>query len=435
LSELLGVAEGFVEDTQIRKRAVHPTIKGTCKRNHQDCWLCQDMDLEDGSNRTLSDTNSIKKGNCFHEKDAARTSLPVLEEDSKPKGTTTTSKTTTTTLSPNTTRVYVDMVGDLFHYGHMRFIKQVRQSAETIFPSSRIEIVVGITADKYLADYKRKPCTSNHERAETVEGCKYVDEVIPNVPLTTTDAFMTLHHLDCIFHGDDYTTEQIAKYYGEIDARNAYYSVPYSSNAVSTTMLLRTAANRQAAFLSKLVSGAAAAATTAATTAVPTDTVSGFTFRSYVGPIADESESERLLDLLNLYGPFYKDVFGPDMAWRLLDAGEGQSGLEGRSAWCVAPVDTWGTHNKESTTKNNDNLMMRIVCVSHCCCIFNPVQKKEHCNIGLFGQVITDPRYRRRGLSTTLVGKVLQDWDTNHSDGWLILGTVRHFFFVCGCVH
>jgi hypothetical protein len=49
--------------------------------------------------------------------------------------------------------------------------------------------------------------------------------------------------------------------------------------------------------------------------------------------------------------------------------------------------------------------------------------------------VITDPRYRRRGLSTTLVGKVLQDWDTNHSDGWLILGTVRHFFFVCGCVH
>ena len=45
-------------------------------------------------------------------------------------------------------------------------------------------------------------------------------------------------------------------------------------------------------------------------------------------------------------------------------------------------------------------------------------------DVGLFGQVITDPMYRRRGLSTNLVSKVLKDWDDRHPNGWLILGTV-----------
>jgi cytidyltransferase-like protein len=307
------------------------------------------------------------------------------------------------------------MVGDLFHYGHMRFLKQVRKHAQKKFPNNEIQIVVGITADKYLLDYKRQPCTSNKERTETVEGCKFVDQVIPSVPLITTDAFMKQYNLDCIFHGDDYTIEQVTKYYGEIYSRGMFFSVPYSSDAVSTTSLLRTAAARQAMHLSKL-----ATARRDENHTVSPDDVTGFTFRSYEGPVIDKSECDRIMELLHLYGTHFKNVFGPDMIWRLFQGNRnGQSGLEGWSAWCVAPSKI------VNESKTSDNDMLRITCVSHCCCIYNDeIKDMNSVDVGLFGQVITDPMYRRRGLSTNLVSKVLKDWDDRHPNGWLILGTV-----------
>ena len=313
-------------------------------------------------------------------------------------------------------RVYVDMVGDLFHYGHMRFVQKVRSCASSKFPQASIQIVVGITADKYLMAYKRKPCTSNRERCETVAGCKFVDEVIPDVPLVTSAAFMDLHKLDAVFHGDDYTDEKISKYYSDVVARNAYFSVPYSSDAVSTTVLLRTAAARQAAFLAKTVSQSA--------TVVTENDVTGFTIRRY-GPtkMHDSAEGERLLDLLHLYGAHYANAFAPDMEWRLFHGNDetGSSGIEGRTAVCVAPQGTVTGDGQEMSNQVDD--FLRIVCVSHACVITDDQKEKENVDVGLFGCVITDPQYRRRGLSRMLVQQTLQDWDEGHPNGYLVLGT------------
>ena len=88
---------------------------------------------------------------------------------------------------------------------------QVVQEAQKKSPGKEIHIVVGVTADKYLENYKRKPCTSNSERCESVAGCRWVHEVIPDAPLVTTAAFMDEHKLDYVFHGDDYTEEQKQK--------------------------------------------------------------------------------------------------------------------------------------------------------------------------------------------------------------------------------
>ena len=321
--------------------------------------------------------------------------------------------------STTTTRVYLDMVGDLFHYGHMRFIQQVRKAAQELFPHQRIHIIVGVTADVHLQEYKRKPCTSNSERCETIRGCKYVDAVLPSVPLITTGAFMDAHQLDCVFHGDDYTAKQIATYYGEIQARKAYYSVPYSSEAVSTTTLLQTAAARQAAFLSKVATTAAATTTANHRALVSAEQVSGFTFRAYAGPLVDATEGERLMDLLHQYGAHYKNIFGPDMTWRLFHGNSNnQSGLRGWSAWCVAPTEP---HSGAAVPFHSE--FLRNVCVSNCSVICNEVQKAEDVRVGLFGMVITAPRYRRRGVSTSLVSRVLRDWDVHCPKGWLVLGT------------
>ena len=74
------------------------------------------------------------------------------------------------------TRVYVDMVADLFHYGHANFLKQARQFGDFL--------IVGIHSDKVVEGYKRPPIMSMQERIDTVSSCRYVDEVLPNAPLT-----------------------------------------------------------------------------------------------------------------------------------------------------------------------------------------------------------------------------------------------------------
>ena len=47
------------------------------------------------------------------------------------------------------TRVYVDMVADLFHYGHVNFLKQARQFGD--------RLLVGIHSDEVVEEYKRSP--------------------------------------------------------------------------------------------------------------------------------------------------------------------------------------------------------------------------------------------------------------------------------------
>ena len=334
--------------------------------------------------------------------------------------------TTNCLCDDSTKNIYVDMVGDLFHYGHMRFLRKVRTVAEEQFPeATTIKIIVGITADKYLQSYKRQPVTSNRERVETVEGCKYVDRVIPNVPLVTSAAFLDMHEIDAVFHGSDYSADQVQQWYGDVVSRNAYFSVPYSSDAVSTTVLLKTAAARHLSFLSKQALQMRSTPSNNEDEheheqehedkhegdAKDTEQVTGFTFRKYIAPMTDSIEAERLLELLQLYGPHYQHEFGPDMKCRLFKGANNGAGMEGRSAMCVAP----------------DQNVLRNEVVSHCCIIYNDQQQQQSTSVGLFGNVITDSRYRRRGLSKKLCHLVINDWDKKHTNGFLLLGTGSPF--------
>mgnify|MGYP003727869709 FL=1 len=74
-------------------------------------------------------------------------------------------------------RVYVDMVADLFHYGHVEFLRHARDLGDYL--------LVGIHADDVVAAHKRKPVLTMQERVACVAGCRYVDEVLPDAPWIT----------------------------------------------------------------------------------------------------------------------------------------------------------------------------------------------------------------------------------------------------------
>ena len=56
--------------------------------------------------------------------------------------------------------VYVDMVGDLFHYGHVEILRRAREKGD--------RLLVGVHSDETVMQYKRKPICSMSERVAGV---------------------------------------------------------------------------------------------------------------------------------------------------------------------------------------------------------------------------------------------------------------------------
>jgi len=155
------------------------------------------------------------------------------------------STTTTTTNQGSWTkrpRVYVDIVGDLFHFGHVRLFERARQMGQTL--------IVGVHDDATVASYKRKPVLTMEERINIVRSCRYVDEVIPHAPLVLTHEYMDKHGIDLVVRGDDQLYETSKKSYGVAMERNAFSTVPYTEE-ISTSEIIQRILNRAEELQSK----------------------------------------------------------------------------------------------------------------------------------------------------------------------------------------
>jgi cytidyltransferase-like protein len=121
------------------------------------------------------------------------------------------------------------MVADLFHYGHVNFLRQAKLHGDFL--------LVGVHSDETVTNYKRNPILSMEERVLSVAGCRYVDEVVPNAPLEITLDWIEKHNIDLIIHGDDVAPEIRDAWYGVPIKMGIYKSVGYTSG-ISTTELI-----------------------------------------------------------------------------------------------------------------------------------------------------------------------------------------------------
>ena len=77
------------------------------------------------------------------------------------------------------------MVADLFHHGHVDFLRRARLLGDYL--------VVGLLTNERVASYKREPVLTWKERKTVVESCKYVDEVWPHSIDGINSEFMIRH--------------------------------------------------------------------------------------------------------------------------------------------------------------------------------------------------------------------------------------------------
>ena len=128
-------------------------------------------------------------------------------------------------------RVYADMVADLFHYGHVEFLRQTRALGD--------HVIVGVNSDSEAAVHKRRPAQVMEDRIAAVAACEYVDEVIPNAPWVFDATWIERYQIDLVVHGDDYSDEQQRHLYGAAIDNGIFRTVAYTSG-ISTTEILRS---------------------------------------------------------------------------------------------------------------------------------------------------------------------------------------------------
>lgn len=104
-------------------------------------------------------------------------------------------------------RVYVDMVGDLFHRGHVELLRAARGFGDYL--------IVGVLSDATVAEYKRVPVMALEERVAVIQACRYVDEVIADAPSVVTSEFMKRHEISVVVHGSDISEAAIESVYGD----------------------------------------------------------------------------------------------------------------------------------------------------------------------------------------------------------------------------
>jgi cytidyltransferase-like protein len=127
------------------------------------------------------------------------------------------------------TRVYVDMVADLFHAGHVEFLRRAREFGD--------ELAVGIHSDETVAGYKRATVMTMDERIPVVAACRYVDEVIPDAPLVVSREWIDEHRIDLVVHGDDLAEEMLMLMYRAPHELGILRLVPYTAG-ISTSELI-----------------------------------------------------------------------------------------------------------------------------------------------------------------------------------------------------
>jgi glycerol-3-phosphate cytidylyltransferase len=133
-------------------------------------------------------------------------------------------------------KVYTGGTFDLFHAGHVNFLKRCQEIAGV---GGRV--VVALNTDEFIFKYKKKkPILSFQQRKDVLDSCRYVDEVVENSG--GEDSKITIEmvqSVDVIAIGSDWATKN---YYAQmqfnqdwLDSKNiSLIYIPYTKGISST---------------------------------------------------------------------------------------------------------------------------------------------------------------------------------------------------------
>lgn len=131
-------------------------------------------------------------------------------------------------------KIYTGGTFDLFHNGHVNFLRQCKEIADYV--------VVSLNTDDFIFRYKGNLPIMNYEsRREILLSCKYVDEVIPNTDGEDSKPTILSVNPDFIVIGSDWAKKD---YYKQMNFTQDWLDknniiliyIPYTEK-ISTTII------------------------------------------------------------------------------------------------------------------------------------------------------------------------------------------------------
>ncbi|KAI8333693.1 hypothetical protein BC941DRAFT_401296 [Chlamydoabsidia padenii] len=127
--------------------------------------------------------------------------------------------------------VYVDGTFDLFHVGHVEFLKRAKALGDFL--------IVGVHDDQTVNEIKGSnfPLMNLHERALSVLACRYVDEVIIGAPYSVTEDILSKEYtVHIVAHSNTVTEPDVdGKDPYELPKQRGIYQIIDNPNSTITT--------------------------------------------------------------------------------------------------------------------------------------------------------------------------------------------------------
>ena len=90
---------------------------------------------------------------------------------------------------------------DLFHSGHVAMLKEAKSNCD--------HLMVGVQTDPTIdRPEKNKPIQSVFERYVQLEGCKYIDQIVPYATEKEIEDILLRYKIDKRFIGEEYKTKE-----------------------------------------------------------------------------------------------------------------------------------------------------------------------------------------------------------------------------------
>ena len=90
---------------------------------------------------------------------------------------------------------------DLFHSGHVAMLKEAKSNCD--------HLMVGVQTDPTIdRPEKNKPIQSVFERYVQLEGCKYIDQIVPYATEKEIEDILLTYKIDKRFIGEEYKTKE-----------------------------------------------------------------------------------------------------------------------------------------------------------------------------------------------------------------------------------
>jgi len=130
-------------------------------------------------------------------------------------------------------RIYTGGTFDLFHAGHVEFLRRCAELGS---------VTVSLNEDEFIEKYKAKrPIITYREREAVLLGCRWVDNVVPNVGGSDSRLSISLVNPDLVVIGSDWARRD---YYAQmgfdqdwLDERGiGLCYIPYTQGISSTAI-------------------------------------------------------------------------------------------------------------------------------------------------------------------------------------------------------